>query len=275
MSSFASFFPDSVPPLLTIASVIKPPAHGFAKTVASVRQEFAGAEDFEFLIKVKGEACDFVFESDFDARVICSPDTGVFDGMNQALAAASGEWVLFLNAGDWLEPGFADAFRAAVAAHPQADFLCFDGHTVDATDGRAFVRAVPETLEFSSFLSRVPVLHACLIVRRSVMNQYQFNTKFDLAADFALLGSMIADGRPWARVPVIGAAMVSGGLSEQQRVRARWQATKALWNHFPSLRQRLSTTYAFLRYVTIHLIIIYLIRPIPSLRRFLIKLHHS
>lgn len=48
-----------MPPLLTIASVIKPPAPGFDKTVASVQREFAGAEDFEFLIKVKGEASSY------------------------------------------------------------------------------------------------------------------------------------------------------------------------------------------------------------------------
>ena len=259
-----------MPPLLTIASVIKPPAQGFDKTVESVRREFSGAEDFEFLIKAKGEAGDFEFTCDLDARVIYSPDSGVFDGMNQALAAASGEWVLFLNAGDWLEPGFANAFRAAAAEHPEADFLCFNGHTVDATDGRAFVRAVPQALEFSSFLSRVPVLHACLVVRRSVMQEYHFNTKFDLAADFALLVHLVADGRPWAQVPVIGAAMVSGGLSEQFRVRARWQATQAIWHQFPSTSQRLATTWAFLRYVSIHLIITYLIRPIPPLRHCLI-----
>lgn len=266
-----------VSPLLTIASVIKPPALGFDKTVASVRREFAGAADIEFFVKVKdgagdcGSAFDFDFPCDLDARVICLADAGVFDGMNQALAAATGDWILFLNAGDWLESGFADAFRAAVQAHPDADFLCFDGLTVDAADGRAFKRTVPEVLEFSSFLRRMPVLHACLLIRTAVLRDLRFETRFDLAADFALLIRLVAENRPWARIPFVAAAMVSGGLSEQQRIRARWQATIALWRHFPAFSQRLATAFAFLRYTTLHLIITYLIRPIPPLRRFLIK----
>lgn len=262
-----------MPPLLTIASVIKPPAHGFDKTVASVQREFAGATDLEFLIKVKGEARDFVFESDLDARVICSPDSGVFDGMNQALAAATGEWVLFLNAGDWLEPGFADAFRAAVAAHPQAEFLCFDGHTVDAEDGRAFVRAVPQSLSFGSFLKKTPVLHPCLVVRTSVHRELPYETDLHLAADFSLMVRLVCGAWRGVVVGAFGACMISGGISNQSRLLSKWQATRALIRHGGATPfKRVRALLSYVRFLALYVAIYGFVRRIPPLRRGLIRL---
>lgn len=276
-----------MPPLLTIASVIKPPAQGFDKTVASVQREFAEAEDLEFLIKVKspppqqsgsgslsgsglGHCNDFL--EDY-ARIMESPDAGVFDGMNQALAAAKGEWILFLNAGDWLEPGFANAFRAAVAAHPQADYLTFHGCTVDACDGRSFQRLVPEQLRFSDFLKKTPVLHPCFIVRTPVLRQYGMETHFTMAADFSLMVRMVADNRPGVAVDHFAASMISGGISNRNRLKARWQATQALIRHGGSAPfKRSRALFSYLRYLLMHILIYHGIRRIPWLRQFLIRM---
>lgn len=270
-----------MPPLLTIATVIKPPAPGFDKTRESVLREFGECRDVEWLVKIKDGKLKIeereetgnsnfqssIFNYQFSLREIRTDDTGVFDGMNQAFEMAKGEWILFLNAGDWLAKGMGAAFREAVARHAQADFFFFEGVTVDAGDGREFLREAPDSLSLRDFLQRVPVLHPCLVVRRSVLRNLAFDTRMDLAADFDLMVRLVAGSYAGVHIPRIGAFVLSGGLSEQYRIRARRQAARSLLRNGPGGRFRFSVGAGFLRFLGIHFLIVGLIRKIPFLQR--------
>jgi hypothetical protein len=220
---------------LSIISVVKDPARDLALTAASVAREQGGAAgDVEHLVKLwqapGAAAATLAPEQCVSGPVsMRMPDTGVFDGMNQALVAARGTFVLFLNAGDVLENGMLARLRAAVAAHPDADYCMFDGLTVDAEDGRAFPRCAPERLRLRDFVVRTPVLHPCLVVRKNVLEALGgFDQRFTLAADFDLMVRLAAGGWRGVRVPQVGARMLSGGLSQRHRLRARSQAVRAL-----------------------------------------------
>ncbi|MCC5841393.1 MAG: hypothetical protein JJT96_14850 [Opitutales bacterium] len=264
-------------PLLSILTVIKPPAEGMATTLASVEREFGEAGDAEFIVKEwipdgddRGEPALAAVEAGAGRlmrRCLRAPDGGVFHGMNQALAAATGDWIVFLNAGDWFADGAAAAFREATTRHPGADYLYFDGVTVDARDGREFLRQAPDTVRLNDFLHRVPILHPCLFVRRTVLVRLGLDPAIDLAADFDLMVRLVAGGYPGRRIPRIGAFIVSGGLSEQRRVRAFRQANRSLRRNAPTLAFRLRLLAAFLRFLLIHTLIVYVIRPLPFLRR--------
>lgn len=268
-------------PFLSILTVIKPPAEGLEITLASVEREFGTSEDIEFIIKewtadaggtpaLLTEHALMPAESPAGGlmrRYLRSPDTGVFDGMNQALAAAAGDWILYLNAGDWLAGGFATAFREATKTNPEATFLYFDGVTVDARDGREFLREAPDTIRLEDFLHRAPVLHPCLLVRQSVLCRLGLDSSIDLAADFDLMVRLVAGGYRGKRSPRIGAFILSGGLSEQRCVRARRQASRSLLRHAPTLAFRIKVIAAFVRFLILHSLIVYVIRPLPFLRR--------
>lgn len=280
--------------ILSVISVIKPPAAGFEKTRESVMREFGGADDVEYVIKEyspgKSEMgpspdpsspfglrrtssdidIDFDFDQDSDIsgiRVIRAPDTGVFDGMNQAIGASRGDWLLFLNAGDWLAVGLGKALREAVSAHPEADFLYLDGVTVDAHDGREFLRKAPDALTLGDFLHRAPVLHPCLVVRRGVMDHYTFDTGLDLAADFDLMVRLVTDGKRGIHLSRVGAFVVSGGLSEQGRLRARWQAVRSQLRHGRGTGHALRVLAAHARFLFMHAAIVGIVRRIPVLQR--------
>ena len=275
--------------LLSIASVIKPPAPGFERTHASVFREFGRAQDVEFLIKeyspsqIKSRSksdprqskslAHFHSDNDFDidgkleVRVLRSPDSGVFDGMNQAIDAARGEWMLFLNAGDWLARGIGDALRAALGNHEKTDFLYFDGVTVDADDGREFLRKAPDVLTLRDFFNRAPVLHPCLCVRRSLLEAFKFNTTFDLAADFDLMVRLVEANKKGVHIAHVGAFVLSGGLSEKFRIQARRQAKQSLLCHGHGWRNDVAVRYAFFRFLVRHFLIVGLIQRIPALQK--------
>jgi glycosyltransferase involved in cell wall biosynthesis len=57
-------------------------------------------------------------------RVLSEPDKGIYDGMNKGGRLARGQWLLFLQADDWLPRGTLEAYFQAIAEHPYAEMIC-------------------------------------------------------------------------------------------------------------------------------------------------------
>ncbi len=261
---------------LTIITVLKAPVQGLDRTEASVSREFGDCDQVEHLLKEwTGEAgLREVTLSNGPGHLrrirLSGQDGGVFDAMLQALERAEGEWVLFLNAGDWLGEGFAPALWEALQACPaDCGVLYFDGVTVDFQDGREFPRKAPERLRLQDFYDHVPVLHPCLVLRRSLMSAYGYNCELELAADFDLMVRLVADGVPAWHVNFTGAYMLSGGLSERRRIRARVEATRSLLRQTRSPWQKTIICIRFGRFLMLHVVIVGLVHRLPWLRSWL------
>ena len=257
----------------SVITVVKDVDAGFAETATSVEREFGQLADAEHIIKYWAEEGALnqtteVREGErLTRRVITCPDQGVFDAMLQALEHAEGEWVIFLNSGDWLATGFTEKLNAAITHNPESDVFYFDGVTVDVGDRREFIRLAPNTLDLSDFYSHVPVLHPCLVVRRSVLSQYKFDLEYDLAADFDLMVRLVSNQVTHTHIAAPGAFVISGGLSEQLRIRARSQATRSLWRHRRSLVEGLRVGAAYIKFLILHFIIVGIIHKVPVLQR--------
>lgn len=267
---------DATTPLITVISVIKEPAAGFEKTRTSVYQEFGNYANVEYLIKEwSPPECEFVPEysaqspakSKLTVRHIYKTDRNVFDGMNQAVKAARGTWIVFLNAGDWFIAGFGDACMRFLEQHSDADYVYADGVTVDAIDGREFLRQAPAHLTLTDFLHRAPYLHPCMFVKRTVLLECAFDIQYDLAADYKLMVHLVSAGKQGQHLAHPAACILSGGLSEQYRIRAKRQALRALCVHSHRIGFRVKAIAAFLRFLIRHFLITQIIHKIPILRR--------
>lgn len=259
---------------LSIITVFKDPGSDLTKTEDSVLREFGSSPDIEYIQKEWSPEPELTESNkDIDGKLPCrhirGRDAGVFDGMLQALGYANGEWVLYLNAGDWLAEGFAQEFQKTLNRAKGVGYIYFNGVTVDCQDGREFPRVAPDALKLPDFLHRGPVLHPCLVVRRDVMLRYGFDLQLDLAADFDLMVRLVHDGVAGKHVSEVGAFVLSGGLSERRRVRARLQATRSLWKHTRSAIGRLQIVTAFARFLFMHTLIVGIVHRLPALRKWL------
>ena len=93
-----------IPPKISIITVNLNNLPGLKKTVTSVLEQTW--QDFEFII-IDGGSTDGSKEyiKSHKEKIdywISEPDKGIYNGMNKGIKVANGEFLLFLNSGDWL-----------------------------------------------------------------------------------------------------------------------------------------------------------------------------
>ncbi len=184
-------------PLFSIITITLNCADAAERTARSVlAQDFA---DVEYLVK-DGGSTDGTPErlQALGARVIVSPDSGIYDAMNQGVAHARGRYVCFLNAGDlFSRPDTLTAVAQAIAQRDEPDFLygdvrSFVNHpylgTGRAGEGRLI--CYPDRLN-RFWLYRKMICQQVWFVRRELYIAQPFATDYRILADYAYLLDLI------------------------------------------------------------------------------------
>lgn len=225
--------PRADAPLFSIVTVTLNGGDGLARTVASVdAQEH---RDYEHLVKDGGSLDGSIEKIPASAlrRVVTTPDSGIYDAMNQALAMSRGRFVLFLNAGDVLATPaalreVADGLRAA----PDAELVYCDYFSEERN---SVVASPPALTEF--FLYRTMLCHQSYLCRTEVFRRLGgFDTSFRIAADYEFLARAVLRGGVRCRyVPLLLARYQGGGFSTRRdsvlRLRQEVRAVRA--RHLP------------------------------------------
>lgn len=184
-----------------------------------LEQEFG---DWELIIKDGGSLPELLEEIPDDPRirVIAQPDEGIFDAMNQALDHVRGDWVCFLNAGDFLR--HRDVL-SSVRDHAQigghSDFLYCDVMNPSSRSG--FVM-YPDTLSRAYLFSHM-ICHQAWFVRSAFYQQTaKYETREVSGSDRRFLLRMIlAEKAAYRHVPEVLIAYKGGGVSERPDVQSR------------------------------------------------------
>jgi glycosyltransferase involved in cell wall biosynthesis len=132
---------------------------------------------------------------------IYEPDKGIFDAMNKGMRAASGEYVLFLNADDFLVS--ADTLAASVAGLTPGAAENPDLIVGDASMGDPGKRGVWRHRRVPKLLGRMrglyPVHQGQFTKRRLMEETGGFDTSLKLAADLTKYYDLEFDARPTIR----------------------------------------------------------------------------
>ncbi len=190
----------SEPPLkITVATVAYNAADLIERTIASVEEQ--DYPHVEHLI-IDGNSQDTTLqhvhhyqERNSIARIqhevncLSEPDKGLYDAMNKAIDMATGDYIIYLNAGDKFHSP-QTLSRVAAAAKQQESPLpaVLYGHTDIVDEDGNFLRhrrlAPPERLSWRSFSNGMLVCHQAFFARTDLARQFHYDLKYRFSADF-------------------------------------------------------------------------------------------
>lgn len=165
---------DGYCPTISIITVTYNAEEQLQKTVNSVINQTY--KNIEFII-IDGASTDNTIEilKKFNNSIdywVSEPDSGIYDAMNKGLTAATGDYVQFLNAGDYFfnEESLKTIIKAAKTQH---DVIYADIMLVDA-DGVSchHHKAMDFTLEKLKMFGTGVLCHQSMLVSRDIAPMY-------------------------------------------------------------------------------------------------------
>ena len=123
------------------------------------------------------------------AHYVSETDGGIYFGMNKGIAAATGDYLLFLNAGDvFADTQVLSDVARFIREHPEADVVYGDSEQVlEYGTYRIKPRAA-----FAN--NRIGISHQATFVRTSLLRSHLFDTRYRYAADSEQLSRLYLEG---------------------------------------------------------------------------------
>lgn len=153
-----------------------------------------------------------------------APDNGTYDAMNKAIDIATGEWIHFMNAGDYYvsTTTLSDIFASPVPA--DVDFIY--GDYIWKGD-RNEVRVPARPLEL--MWQRISFSHQSLLARAALMKEKKFDLRWKIVSDYNFYFSCYMEGCKFIQVHFPISVFRAGGLSDVNfllRTYERWKVVK-------------------------------------------------
>jgi hypothetical protein len=189
------------------------PAYNSAATLGETLHSVATqtTSDWEVVIVNDGStdataaiAAEFA-RRDERIRILTQPNGGEAAARNSGIAAARHDWLVFLDADDWIAPAYLERLSAALAADPSLDAIhC--GWARVACDGTQVIEQYrPPTGDLFPTLARRAAfaVHAC-IVRKSLVNSVgRFDTTLKKSPDWDLWQRIARAGAKFGNAPEV------------------------------------------------------------------------
>lgn len=187
--------------------------NGLKKTLASIRQQ--SFLSYEHIIidagSTDGSLDTIKLYADGNTNVafwVSEPDKGIYDGMNKGIDHANGEYLYFLNSGDFL-------------AGDVLDKINFDGTQYIYGDVRFALpenkiekRQSPFPLDIASMLLRDTICHQVCFIHSSLFQNQRYRTDYIIISDWIhIVESIILKECSHKHVPICIAEYEGNGIS--------------------------------------------------------------
>ena len=169
---------------LSIITINRNNAAGLRKTIESVVSQTY--TDFEYIIidgaSTDGSVAVIKEYADKITHWISEPDKGIYNAMNKGILKAQGEYLLFLNSGDWLVD--EDVVKDVNKIDLSDDII--SGNLILWDNGNQELREAIKTEELGFehlYNNRIP--HPSTFIRKSLFDKYGFyNEDFKIVSDW-------------------------------------------------------------------------------------------
>ena len=206
-----------MPLSVTIITVVYNDETRIISTLQSINiQQF---KDIEYII-IDGQSTDNTLQiiKDSDVKVdklISEPDKGIYDAMNKGVQYATGEWILFLNAGDTFHS--ENTLKQTFAFENVNDYdVIYGRHMWDYDTFKKESVERPLKLMYKT----MPFCHQATLTKREWLLKYPFDLRYKLIADYDFFRKIYYNGAKFLYRPVIIANyLCTGGASGDNLVR--------------------------------------------------------
>ena len=201
---------------LTVITVVKDDAPGFERTLQSLLiQDLDGVEYVIIDSSTNPEELPVRLRSSgLPGQIYWTPPAGIYAAMNAGLAAAAGEYVYFLNAGDELAgPNTLQQVRSVLNnggpewAYGDAEIVGADGTSVLTPD---WDYQVEEARAFSA--GHFPTHQSTFVRTKTLRTIGGFNESYVIAADYSAFLEL-TQITPGQKLPFVIARFHEGGIS--------------------------------------------------------------
>jgi len=209
---------------ISVITVVYNPGIILEWTIKSVRNQVF--KDIEYII-VDGGSNDGTLKlieqyPEVITKWISEPDTGLYNAMNKGLNLASGEYVMFLNAGDIF---FDDEVLSRIFSPniPSADIFYGETMIIDNEGRDIGMRRLkaPEELSWKSLIDGMLVCHQSFIVRKDICRNY--NEKYKIASDYDWMLHCLKNAKIVKNTHLIISKFLDGGINKHYIRKALWE----------------------------------------------------
>lgn len=171
-------------------------------------------KDFEIIVK-DGLSNDGSIErlpQDDRIHLIRKKDSGIYDAMNQAIEAASGEYIIFMNSGDWF---YRNTTLEEINSYVEASHKgLYYGQNYDRSLNCTYV--YPEKLTRMACY-RTMICHQATVYSTQLLKQRPYDTSYRICSDREMLLYLVCEKNIEAQyMDLMVANYQGGGFSENK-----------------------------------------------------------
>ena len=207
-------------PLFSIITVTYNAAETLPATLASVKEQSCKLYEYIVMDGVsKDNTVELANNANIpNARIISSPDKGLYDAMNKAIDIATGEYLIFLNAGDaFHSPDTLQKIADVIMNHDFPGIVYGQTQLVNTKRQRIGDRhlTAPEELTLKSFAEGMLVCHQAFIALGRITGHYDLRYRF--SADYEWCIRCLQHSRNNVYIPQTIIDYLSEGLTTANR----------------------------------------------------------
>ncbi len=220
-------------PKISVITVVYNGAEVIEGTIKNVLAQTY--KNIEFII-IDGASKDNTLEivnnyKSYLAKIISEPDKGLYDAMNKGLMHATGDYVIFINAGDAF---YNHNVLENIFANKKSYADVYYGETVitDEQENEIGMRrlSVPKQLNWKSFSMGMLVCHQSIFIKRTIAEKY--NTDYRLAADIDWIIRALKKTNKVENVNLVVSKFRDGGVSKNNIVKGLKERFKIMQIHY-------------------------------------------
>jgi glycosyltransferase involved in cell wall biosynthesis len=168
-------------PKVTVITVCFNAMSSIASTIKSVAEQ-SYFNQIEYLV-IDGNSNDGTIaflnsQLSVIDKLISEPDKGIYDAMNKGILNASGDWIIFLNAGDIF---FNEKILENIFPYlSDADVVYGKTLVYDNVHQEKLNRGYPLSMDWKV----IPYCHQSVLIKRTFLTKCLFDTNYKIAADY-------------------------------------------------------------------------------------------